>query len=172
MRGKLCSQSWGRIWFVCECSLVSLATTQTLPSTIMLCRPNCVSASKNNREGQFASKTSWALQEQDTLQTMKLLRRQCEQKSTLRGQLGMVPNKPSVTRRLVSIIKGKKSMYIQRPNMRRLIRNIMITAEVHSFTKEYLWSSQNTLDTLEVALLLLLLFDNVGSDGILFCFSP
>lgn len=42
--------------------------------------------------------------------------------------------------------------------------------ELHSFTKEYLWSSQNTLDMLEVALFFF--FDHVGSDSILFCFGP
>lgn len=46
----------------------------------------------------------------------------------------------------------------------------MITAKLRSFTKEYLWHSQNTLDRSEVALLLL--FDNVGAAGILFCFGP
>lgn len=46
----------------------------------------------------------------------------------------------------------------------------MITAELHSFTKEYLWRSQNIPDRSETALLLL--FDNAGGAGILFCFGP
>ena len=67
--GKLCSQSRVRSGFVCRRSPVSLAAPQKLPSTTMPCGPHRVSVPKNNREGQFSSKTSWVLQEQDPLQT-------------------------------------------------------------------------------------------------------